>query len=119
MFNLFEDLFFNWPESPKPPIDQFPVYEDDKLLGWKIQMAVAGFNADNLSVRNEDQRLIIEGDNTKADIAPKFKTRFKHQITIAKRLSVDKAEVSLENGILSIFLPINEEKSVGRLLFGK
>ena len=118
--SLFDNLFFNWPESPKPPLDSFPIKEENDLLGWEIQMALSGYTEDDVKVWHENQVLHIEGDNTKKDfISPKFKSAFHHKIAVSRDLDVSAAEVKLEEGILSVRLPVNITAKTEGLLFGK
>lgn len=117
---LFDDLFFNFPTAPKPPMDVYPIYEDDdSISGWGITMALAGFSDKNIKVEAEGQILHIKGDNSSTNIPRKFLCNFDHKLQVSRELDLSKTKVSLDNGLLQIRIPIAEEKLIKRkLLFG-
>ena len=120
----FDNLFFNWPVSAKPPIDSFPVLDTDgdaaTLKGWEIQMALAGFLEEDVKVWNEDNILHISGDNTSSDVlSTKFICKFHHKIPVSKDLDLAKSKVVLSHGILSIIIPTSKSDISKTLLFGK
>jgi len=121
---LFDEFFGSWPIDRKPPIDKFPIMDpdnmQDSLKGWNVQLALAGFNEDDLKVWFTNDTLHIEGDNTYRDtISEKFKSKFHHEIKVYKTLDLDNTEVLFENGILDIKIPIKEIIENKKLLFGK
>ena len=81
---LFDDFFFSWPDSTKPPIDQFPIEDKDGMLqSWMIQVAVSGFKEEDIKVWHENQTLYISGDNSNSEnLAPKFRSNFKYKIGV-------------------------------------
>lgn len=75
---------------------------------WKIDIAVAGFNQDNINISLDKSVLTIEGENPKLDENIKFVHKgiahrnFKRQFTLAEYVEVDNAVI--DSGILSIHL---------------
>lgn len=121
-------VFFNWPESPKPPIAERAIIVDHEvgddlswsnINGWDIQLALAGYKEDDIKVWHVDNTLHITGDNTERDIIDKFKGKFHREFIISKQLALDKSVVKLEDGILYIKIPRNTEHSSVNRLFGK
>lgn len=125
---LIDNLFFSFPTDPKPPITLALLDQEDSLSwvdgefnakGITIQMAVAGYQKDDIKVYIEDNVLYIDGDNTSRDEVPeKFKSSFKRYFPVRKNLDLKKAEVSLEFGILTINIPLIEEEKRRKYLFG-
>lgn len=118
---IFNEFFHIWPTETKPPIDQFPIFNDDEseVKGWEIQLALAGFSKEDIEVSSDEEYLIIEGDNTfKKDIAEKYKCKFNRQIVYNKKLNVKESKVSLEEGILRIQIPISKPLNKKTKLFG-
>jgi len=111
----FESFFHSWPTEPKPPIEGFPIVDPnssdtESVRGWEIQMAVAGFGEENVEVWSEGKVLHIKGSNKENDVAPRFSCSFYHKIPCSKYLDIDRAEAKLVNGILSIKIPVEEER---------
>jgi HSP20 family molecular chaperone IbpA len=83
-------------------------------------MALAGFTENDVKVWHDGHVLNINGSNrNNQEIADKFTCEFSHSIAISKNLELSKAEVSLINGILSIKIPINKDKTKKNFLFGR
>jgi HSP20 family molecular chaperone IbpA len=114
LFSLFDSLFFSFPErQTKPPIDNYPIERKDDtglLDGWMIQMALAGFTDKDVKVWTTGQTLFIQGDNSEnSSLSDRFCSTFSHQIKLSDKLDPTKAEVTLENGILSIKIPLTDK----------
>jgi HSP20 family molecular chaperone IbpA len=112
-----EELFFRFPQEPKPPI-AFRFLDSELEDGISISMAVAGFKKEDINVYVEDKVLKIEGDNTERDIPEKFKAKFQRVFPAKSQLDVDKASVKLEDGILSVKVPIVLPEKSRKYLFG-
>lgn len=78
---------------------------------FEIEIAVAGFNKESLSVTLEKSQLIVEGNDTQnhnTKTTPQYlhkgigSRKFKKSFDLAEHLVID--QVYLENGILSILL---------------
>lgn len=123
--NLFDSLFFSWPTEPKPPIESFPIVDSEsaeggQVKGWEIQMAVAGFKEKDIEVWSEGKVLHIKGSNKENNVANRFTCSFNHRIPCSKHLDLESAAVKLEDGILSIQIPMEEERvEQRRYLFKK
>ena len=130
---LFRELFFgdfnlNTDGGSKPPIDHFPIYQGDTIVEWCVQLALAGFTEDEISVHTDGNYLIVEGDNRflddsvcpRKDLSPKFTCSFKRKIQVSDRLNLSKTRVNFFNGLLNIQIPLKEAKGPEKkLLFGK
>jgi len=105
----FEDIFDNLSKGNR--VSKYPPYNLIKEgNNYKIEVAIAGFDKDNISVLLEDGNLIIEGNNTndkdsenieyihKGISSRKFKTSF------AVSENVEVKDVSMGGGILLIDL---------------
>lgn len=124
--SLFEELFCNWPiKTIKPPIDHCPILDpeaksENKLKGWNIQMALAGFTEEDVEVWHEGQTLHIKGSNQDRNVSEKFICTFYHKIPVGKGLDLTKTEVNLDNGLLDIQIPLSKKKENKRnILFGR
>ena len=137
LIDEFSKLFYNWPTEPKPPIDHFPIMDDEKapvyrmgspdpkaflrtpkMVGYEIQMALAGFSEDEVCVWHANSVLHIEGDNkSNTNVASKFTCAFHHKISCNEVLDLSESTVELKNGILSIKMPIGEKKENRKYLF--
>jgi HSP20 family molecular chaperone IbpA len=73
-------------------------------------MAVAGFMDGDVEVWSEGRVLHIKGSNRENAVAPRFTCSFYHKIPCSKYLDLDRAEANLLNGILSIKIPVEEER---------
>lgn len=115
MNRMFESFFHSWPTEPKPPIESFPIIDPEasdkeQVKGWEIQMAVAGFSEGDIEVWSEGRVLHIKGSNRGNEVASRFTCSFYHKIPCSKYLDLDRAEAGLLNGILSIKIPLEEER---------
>ena len=110
MINRIEKL--NNQESGYPPHNLIK-YEEDSFA---IEVAVAGFNEEDISVEQDGNVLTISSDEIKPDADIQFvhkgiaTRKFKKQFTLGEYIEV--VDVTLINGILSIQLEKNipEEK---------
>lgn len=125
----FDDLFkyfvYRSPSDHKPPMAQFPTVLQCKdgsseITGWEIQLAVAGYTEEDISVEVDSERLIIKGDNSKdRTVAENFRSSFKKELILNKELNLEEANVSLDKGILSIKVPLLKPQKKKFQLFGK
>ncbi|MBI1182293.1 MAG: Hsp20 family protein [Alphaproteobacteria bacterium] len=99
--------------------DGYPPYniEQTSETSWRIVLAVAGFQPDDLSVTVEDNQLVLSG----AQSAPKERTyihrgiatrQFQRRFVLADGIEVTHAGV--ENGLLTIDLVRPKAESVVR-----
>jgi HSP20 family protein len=114
---MFEDFhFMDFSEIVKKdtyPISNIYVGEDQSI---KITIAVTDWDKKDISISSEDDSIIIVGkDNREEDkkwrlINGKIKKNsFSKRIRLSNRLDYDKAEASIENGLLTIIIPPKDE----------
>ena len=110
LIRSFDDFFYSMPEKGlAPPSDIQYLVEGNSKVGIKIQMALAGFTKDNISVTGNDRTLTIRGDNLdNKDISSKFSQSFVRKWNLKDNLDISKMEGSLENGLLTVTIPFKE-----------
>jgi HSP20 family molecular chaperone IbpA len=93
----------------------YNIYQDEKTKSYVLEMAVAGYNKDDLSVEYTDGRLTVEAKPSSAyDNSVRFihqgmtKKAFKSVFPISPVFLVD--QVSLKDGLLKITFARNPEK---------
>jgi HSP20 family protein len=104
---------------PTISIPPYPVsnYAVDENLASIIQMAVTGFSEDEISIRREDLKLIVEGKKSEEREEDKKKyfyrniaeRNFKVSYQGSEKWNFDKLEAKIKNGILTITIPMREE----------
>lgn len=102
------------PDVPKYPVSNYWVDEHGTTM---VEMAVTGFAKEEIKVRSEDLRIIIEGTKTteEEDNKRKYFHRniaerdFKVNIRCSEKQDIANMKVSLKNGKLSIAIPLKEE----------
>tara|TARA_B100000424_G_scaffold271678_1_gene275762 strand:+ start:7266 stop:7718 length:453 start_codon:yes stop_codon:yes gene_type:complete len=108
------------PQSNYPPYNIRNGNEEDSYL---IELAVAGFGKDDLSVMVKENNLTIEGDISHKDSAFVHQgisqRKFSRNFVLAEDVLVKGSDLS--NGILSIFLErvVPEEKKARTIDIGK
>ena len=116
--DLISSFFYVIPTETKPPmaigIKSRPAsYRDDETEVVPdyvtIQMAVAGCREDDIKVWCEDKTLIVQGKTMRDSISDKFKLDFKRIFPVSKELNPIKAEAKVEDGILTIKIPVADE----------
>lgn len=117
--HFFNSLFPDFPlDRLRSDYEGYPVTSVfvDKNGNYKLEVAVSGFNKDEVNVLAENGCLIIEGKKEEKDgnewefVHGKLKhTSFSKRFSISNRLDVNKSEVQLENGVLTIIIPAKEE----------
>lgn len=115
------DSFFNcWPKEARPPLRKKSIYNSsNKLEGWEIQMALAGYDYEDIEVWHEDNILHIRGSNEKRDwVDSKFRNSFYHKIPCGTDVDLGGTKVELSRGILRIKIPIKEVENNRKYLFG-
>lgn len=120
---VFDDFFYRWPKEAKPPMQADSVYNEDKtaLVGFRIQVALAGFSEKDIKVFYDDSegKLHIKGSNSsREEILDKFKCDFDHTVIFSNEVDVSSAKVDLKDGLLNIFLPLVQKQEKKVYLFG-
>jgi HSP20 family molecular chaperone IbpA len=115
--NFISDFFYSFPESPKPPTASRLIYEDTddgdlvgpdaKVIAFEIQMAVAGFNKEDIKVSHDNRVLTIKGTNKKdKSIVDKLSCTFEKKYAVNEIMDLSNTKVKLKNGLLSVIIPI-------------
>ena len=87
-----------------------------------IEIAVSGFESDEITVKREDLKIIVEGKKKEKEIDDR-KYIYKHiaerdfvlEYTGSDKWDYDKLSPKISKGILSIFIPIKDDcKPVNR-----
>ncbi|MBT5572260.1 MAG: Hsp20 family protein [Alphaproteobacteria bacterium] len=104
----------------------YPPYNIEKLAddAYRVTMAVAGFNAADLDITQNNNTLIVKGDQDKAEGENQFLHRgiatraFERQFELADHVNV--VNSNLENGMLAIELQreIPEELKPRKIAIG-
>jgi len=116
--DLWDLFFFNKPiEYAKPPSNLYEIYEGKEFKGLRLQAALAGFSKEDVSVSAKGTTLKISGKNVKDSVNPKFQCEFSWEYSIRKDLDLEKIEGSLENGLLSLFIPVKESEKPKEITF--
>ena len=99
--------------TPSYPVANGYFLSNGDLL---LEIAVTGFDKDEISIRREDYNLIIKGEPTKEDISDRkelfhtlAKRKFTLKYSIPSKMDLDEIEVKMDKGVLSIRVPIKEE----------
>jgi HSP20 family molecular chaperone IbpA len=115
------DIFFSIEPLSRPPCYfQQEVDKNGLLVSVLIQYALAGYKEEDVKVYYENSVLFVKGDNTYREaneVSSKFRSDFLHQIPVSKALDLTAAEVTFENGLLSISIPVSRNKQDRIVLF--
>lgn len=118
--NLFNEVFYNFPKEPKPPAAySLSRNKENKPEAYEIQVALAGFKKEDVTVSWEGNELFIEGDNTKNEnVFSKFKTNFSWKIPVADNIDLENLSVDFSEGLLTLKIPIRIPVKNRRYLLG-
>jgi HSP20 family protein len=75
--------------------------------GYEIDMPVAGFRAEDISVSVEDDVLTISGQNDRR--------RFTRSMTLPDEVDTDRIDARVENGMLTLMLPRSPQAEPKRI----
>jgi HSP20 family molecular chaperone IbpA len=118
---IFNALFFGVTQESKPPCEFLPIYEENstQIKGCQICFALAGFRKEDIRVWSKKKTLYITGDNTKEGspvFGSKFACSFKREFNVADKLDLTHLEVSFENGLLKIIIPMRDEVETDKII---
>jgi len=71
---------------------------------------VPGFNKTNLKVEVEGSKLLIDGKRSYKTLHGERTKVFQRSYELGNKIDISKLEATIEDGILSIFIPTNTEK---------
>ena len=108
-FNSLDELTRDLFESSKPTLSlDYDVHKTED--GSYHIFEVPGFNKSNLKVEVEGTRLTIEGKRVqKTSSGEKTKT-FNKSYELGNKIDSSKLEATIEDGILTVFIPTPSEK---------
>ena len=134
MEEMFDDIFKDSPlrfiraQNEGYPVSNILVNKDGD---FRIEVAVTGFEQDDISVALDERILIIRGgikeesnqdqDNSNFHYLHRRikKSQFEKRFSIPKELDVKKIEVKNKNGLLIIEIPFDKERSTEQQLLIK
>jgi len=114
-WHLIESFTYPSIITPTYPVSDY--YVDENLTST-ISIAVTGFSDDEISVRREDLKLIVEGKKSeKKDEKEKRKyfykniaeRDFKVEYQGSDKWDFEKLEAKMSKGILTVIIPVKEE----------
>ena len=111
--NIVNDLFDTWSDNGRrfPPVD---VYETDDA--YVIEMEVAGYDEEKISMHVEKHILSVKSDEVKSDEDKEYYAReiftpaFSRSFALPENVDEDKISADYKNGILLITLPENVDE---------
>ncbi len=81
-----------------------------------IEMALAGYNPEDISINTEDSKIVVEGKAQKHDEDFEYRLRdikqsaFKQSIPVSTKFDLTKLDAEFKNGILKVTIPVSEER---------
>ncbi len=81
-----------------------------------IEMALAGYSPEDVSISTEDSKIVVEGKAQTHDEDFEYRLRdikqssFKQSIPISAKFDLSKLDAEFKNGILKVTIPVSEEK---------
>lgn len=119
--SLLEQLFHNFPSDSKPPfITKYEYNKSHDVIGATIQFALAGCKRDDIEVSIDGGRyLVIKANNLKNKkiISDKFQLNFNWRLAVTEKLDVDNCDISFEDGLLTIYLPVKTACLESKVIF--
>ncbi len=115
MITLFRDPFFRgldtkgFLSTPETNIEK-----DD--LGYKVSISVPGLTKDNLKISTRDGVLKIVYQKDEGDSTHQFIGSFVKSYNIPEDVKEKDIEGKVENGVLTISLPIDKKKNLERMI---
>lgn len=114
-FQAFEDMnkLWNGVNIAFPPTDTLVNKTTGDLI---LKLAVAGYDSENISLTAEDGHIIVEGkaqtQNDEFKIVNKGikGSAFKTKYPISSKFDLSKIKAVFKNGILTLTIPVAEEK---------
>ena len=100
---------------PSYPVADVFVTNDGTTI---FEVAVTGFAKEDIDINIEDNKLIIEAKSDRHDINEKdykyiskriARRNFKSSYKLSSKMDIDKIDVSIADGILTINIPMREE----------
>jgi HSP20 family protein len=121
-YRRWNDWIWNYPSytfnykinTPSYPVSNFGIDKDGNSI---IEIAVSGFDKDEISVRREDLKIIVEGKKKDKKEEKDIKYVYKHiaerefllEFDGSSKWDYEKLDVKIKNGILKIVIPVLEQ----------
>jgi len=119
MDKIFYLLFPDFVENEVPeifkgyPVSNVYVNTEGEV---KIEIAVTGFQKEEININIEDNCLIVSAERNNEENEEKWQNVYRNLKTsafdkryrLSNRMDIEKAKVTMENGILTIVIPIKE-----------
>ena len=118
MITLFKDPFFQGYDSVfdtkifKTP--ETNVMKDE--TGYVISISVPGLSKEDLKISTKERVLKISFEKTEDDKTRNFVSSFTKSYNIPDDVQEKNIEGKVENGVLTISLPIDKRKNIERLI---
>jgi HSP20 family protein len=116
MFNgaLFDGLPSRYGDLQPALVAPMDVHQDQD--GLRVEMSLPGFAPEEVSVKAEPRRLIVEAATRKQAHQrdkgcvrhERFEGRIRREIALPDGATFDKANASFENGVLKISIPVDQ-----------
>ncbi|BDE06619.1 hypothetical protein WPS_18950 [Vulcanimicrobium alpinum] len=105
--SLLGDLFGFDPMNlmRNPEAYGFDIERTDQ--GYRIELPVAGFKPDEISVTIEDRQLRVEGRSERR--------RFTRAITLPDEIDAERIDAHVDNGLLTLMLPLHPKMQPRRI----
>ena len=99
---------------PKYPVSNFSIDKDGTS---RIEIAVTGFDKDDISIEREDFKLIVKGVKSEKDNAERKQYLYKEiacrdfelKYDLSEKMDLDNIDISLNKGVLTIKIKLLEE----------
>lgn len=104
---LVGELFGFDPFRPMvaPELLGFDIQRTDQ--GYRLEIPVAGFRPEDINITVEDRQLTVEGRSDRR--------RFTRSIVVPEEIDVDRIEAQVQNGLLTLVLPLHERVQPRRI----
>jgi HSP20 family protein len=119
MITLFKDPFFQGFESmfESPRFLRTPETNISKTeTEYKVQVSVPGLTKEDLKISTKDGVLKISFDHEETDVKHSFVHSFVKSYNIPDDVKEKDIEGKVENGILTLVLPIDKKKALERTI---
>lgn len=118
MITLFKDPFFqgfdNMFESKFVKLPETNISKDEK--GYVVSISVPGLTKEDLKISTKEGVLKIVYEKNEGDVGRHFIGSFVKSYNIPDDVQEKNIEGKVENGVLTLSLPIDKKKSLERLI---
>ena len=114
MITLFKDPFFQGFDSKFLKTPETNIVKDE--TGYVLSISVPGLTKEDLKISTKESVLRISFEKTEGDNSHYFVSSFTKSYNIPDDVQEKNIEGKVENGVLTISLPIDKRKSIERLI---